>query len=263
MTYCIIERKEHVMHLRDGERLDDLLAEGYKIIQSSGVFSFSLDAVLLARFCHVPIKRGVIIDLCSGNAVIPLLLSTRSQSRIIGVELQPELVDMASRSVNYNNLTEQIVIKELDLRESPKALGYGKADMVTVNPPYFPLKPDSLLNVNHHVALARHEVGCTLRDVVTAASQLVKPGGRVAMVHRPERLAEIFAEFKTKNLEPKRLQFSHSKKGNKANMVLVEGRKNGQPGLTTEPPIFVYEENGAYTPHVRALLYGANEKRED
>ena len=142
--------------LKDDERLDYLLAEDLRIIQSPSVFSFSLDAVLLARFAYVPMKRGKIIDICSGNGAIPLFLSARTNVEIIGVELQERLADMAKRSVQFNNLTNQITIVEADVKGIARELGSEKFDVVTCNPPYFPAHEASEKNLKEHLAIARH-----------------------------------------------------------------------------------------------------------
>jgi tRNA1(Val) A37 N6-methylase TrmN6 len=198
--------------LKDNERFDDLLTHELKIIQSPEVFSFSLDAVLLARFCSVPI-RGAIVDLCSGNGVIPLLLTTRTKSAIVGVELQERLWDMAVRSVEKNGLSAQVSMEHSDLREwAQVGPRNGSFDLVTVNPPYLPI-PQGHQNENEHVAIARHEVMCTLEDVVQAASRLVRTGGRVAMVHRPARIVDILELMRKYRLEPKRIRFVHPKPG--------------------------------------------------
>jgi tRNA1(Val) A37 N6-methylase TrmN6 len=164
-----------------------LLTHELKIIQSSEVFSFSLDAVLLARFAGVP-PRGRILDLCTGNGVIPLLLTTRTEASIDGVEIQPRLADMAKRSVKLNGLSNKITIIENDLREW-RAEG-DLYDAVTVNPPYLPMQSGDHKG-NQYQAMARHELGCKLEDVIAACSRAVRPGGRVSMVHRPSRLVDI------------------------------------------------------------------------
>lgn len=243
-------------HLKDDERLDYLLAEDLKIIQSPSVFAFSLDAVLLAKFTYVPIQKGNIIDLCSGNGIIPLLLSTRSKGNIIGVEIQQRLYDMAVRSFEYNQLEQQLQMIHGDIKEMPKRLGHGKFDVVTCNPPYFKTPNKDEINENEHLAIARHEIMCTLEDVVRVSSQLVRQGGKVAFVHRPGRLLDIITLMRQNRLEPKRIQFVHPKQGKDSNTVLIEAIKDGQPDLKILPPLFVYNENQEYTQEVKEILYG-------
>lgn len=245
-----------------GERLDDLLTHDYGIIQSKEVFSFSLDAVLLARFAGVP-PRGRILDLCTGNGVIPLLLTTRTAARIDGVELQPRLADMARRSVAYNGLQERITIREADLKTLPKLEGAQAYDAVTVNPPYKPVGSGEHKG-NMHEALARHEIGCTLDDVVAACARSVREGGRVSMVHRPSRLAEIVGAMRSYRLEPKRMRFVHSRADAEANMVLIEASLGGRPELRLLPPLIVYEGAGrTYTPELLDVFYGRKKELSD
>ncbi len=244
------------MLLHDDERLDYLLAEDMKIIQSPSVFSFSLDAVLLARFIQVPIQKGKIVDLCSGNGVIPLLLSTRSKAEIIGVEIQERLYDMATRSIAYNDKQNQIQMVHGDLKEVTQNIGHSKFDAVTCNPPYFPTPSEEEINKNIHYAIARHEIMCTLEDVVRVSSGLLKQGGKAAFVHRPGRLLDIVTLMRKYRLEPKRLQFVYPKQGKEANALLIEGIKDGNPDLKILPPFVVYDENNEYTEEARYMLYG-------
>ena len=239
--------------LLPGERLDDLLTDQLKIIQSPEVFSFSLDAVLLARFATVP-PRGRVLDLCTGNGVVPLLLSTRTAAAIEGIELQPRLADMARRSVEWNGLGDRLTIREGDLRAFAVAPP-DAYDAVTVNPPYLPVKSGDIKS-NVHIAMARHEIGCTLDDVAAACGRLVRSGGRVAMVHRPARLADIMEALRRHGLEPKRMRFVHPRAGAEANMVLIEALRDGRPELRLLPPLIVYGEDGAYTEELLDVFYG-------
>jgi tRNA1(Val) A37 N6-methylase TrmN6 len=245
-----------MVELYDDERLDYLLAEDLRIIQSPSVFAFSLDTVLLARFVYVPIQKGNLIDLCTGNGVIPLLLSTRSKGTITGVEIQERIYQMAKRTVEYNELQQQINLIHGDIKDMPTTIGHGKFDVVTCNPPYFPTPSQSEKNKNEHLAIARHEIYCTLEDVVRVSSQLVRPGGKVAVVHRPGRLLDIVTLMRKYRIEPKRLQFVYPKLGKEANTLLIEGTKDGNPDLKILPPLIVYNENGEYTKELHTILYG-------
>jgi len=239
--------------LYPSERIDDLLTHDLRIILSDEVFSFSLDSVLLARFCTTP-PRGRIIDLCSGNGVIPLLLSTRSKLPITGVEIQPRVADMARRSVQMNRLEGQIEIVESDLRVYAYEVPPGSYDLVTVNPPYLP-QSLGMKNRNEHMAIARFEIMCTMDEVVAAASRLVRNGGKVAVVHRASRLAELLASLRAHRLEPKRLRMVHPRAGTEANMVLVEAIRDANPELRVLPPLFVYEGN-RYCQELLEIYYG-------
>lgn len=242
--------------LKGDERLDYLLAEDLRIIQSPSVFSFSLDAVLLARFVSVPIQKGKIVDLCSGNGVIPLFLSARTKASIIGVELQERLCNMAERSVQYNGLEDQITMIQGDVKEIPLELGIEKYDVVTCNPPYFLAHELSDKNVSEHYAIARHEICLTLDEAIQSASRLLKQGGKVAFVHRPGRLLDIVTSMRAHRIEPKRIRFVYPKMGKEANTLLIEGIKDGKPDLKILPPLYVYNENNEYTEEVREILYG-------
>lgn len=245
-----------MIQIRDDERLDYLLAEDLRIIQSPSVFAFSLDAVLLAKFTYLPIQKGNIIDLCTGNGVIPLLLSTRTKGQITGVEIQERLYDMAKRSVEYNHLEQQIHLIHGDIKDMPKKLGYGQYDVVTCNPPYFKTPGKEEMNKNVHFAIARHEIYCTLEDVVRVSSQLVRPKGKVALVHRPGRFLEIVELMKKYRIEPKRIRFVYPKLGKEANTLLIEGIKDGNPDLKILPPLIVYNDYNEYTAEVQEILYG-------
>ncbi|WP_445492829.1 tRNA1(Val) (adenine(37)-N6)-methyltransferase [Niallia sp. 03133] len=247
-----------MVNLIGDERLDYLLAEKLKIIQSPTVFSFSLDAVLLANFVSVPMKKGKLVDLCSGNGVIPLFLSLRTKGTIIGVEIQERLYDMANRSILYNNLQDRIKMIHRDIKDAPAELGYEKYDVITCNPPYF--QTDSLeeINGNEHLAIARHELLCTLEDTIRISSQLAKQGGKVAFVHRPGRLLDMITLMRQYRLEPKRIRFVYPKQGKEANVLLVEAIKDGKPDLKILPPLYVYQDTNEYTEEMSHILYGKN-----
>ncbi|MFD0591084.1 tRNA1(Val) (adenine(37)-N6)-methyltransferase [Paenibacillus sp. GCM10027627] len=231
------------IRLEAGERIDDLLTStGLHIIQSREVFSFSLDAVLLSRFASPP-KVGRIADLCSGNGVIPILLSAKTKAQIDAIEIQPRLADMARRSVAMNGLEEQIKVLEQDLRSYSRHELNGAYDAITVNPPYMPVTAGEH-NENEHYAIARHEINCTLEDLAIACSKLLRPGGKLFMVHRPSRLLDITETLRRWKLEPKRIQFVHPHANAEANMVLIEATRDGKPDIRLLPPIMVYNDEG-------------------
>ncbi|WP_028781762.1 tRNA1(Val) (adenine(37)-N6)-methyltransferase [Thalassobacillus devorans] len=246
-----------MVELKDDERIDDLLAdETMQIIQSPTAFAFSLDAVLLADFTYVPIKRGKIIDLCTGNGVIPLLLSRRSRASITGVEIQERLYDMAVRNVELNQLNEQLEMIHGNLKDMPARYGNNKFDLVTCNPPYFPTPRKKEQNLNDFLTIARHEIYCSLEDVVRSCSQLVRSGGKVSMVHRPGRMADILTLFRKYRIEPKRLRLVYPKMGREANVLLVEGIRDGNADLKILPPLYAFTDEGEYTDELRKILYG-------
>lgn len=246
-----------MVQLYEDERIDYLVTdETLRIIQSSTVFSYSLDAVLLANFARIPLKKGNILDLCSGNGAIPLLLSRRTNATIKGLEIQERLVGMANRSVKLNELEDTLSFIHGDLKVRHKELQQSYFDTVTCNPPYFKTLTKTEQNKNDYLTIARHEVCCTLEDVISACKLYVKPGGKVSMVHRPNRLVDILTLFRKYNIEPKRLQFVFPKEGEEANILLVEGIRDGNPGLTTLSPLYIYEQDDRYTQAANKIIYG-------
>ncbi|WP_202081429.1 tRNA1(Val) (adenine(37)-N6)-methyltransferase [Caldalkalibacillus salinus] len=241
--------------LKDHERLDYVLNEEIKIIQSPEIFSFSMDAILLAKFAYLPLKRGRVLDLCTGNGVIPFLLAQRTKATIEGVEIQDKVFDMAQRSLALNKLEDQVKFYRMDIKNAPSKLGHGRYDVVTCNPPYMPVTTGEKHH-NEHFAIARHEIYCELEDVIHISSQLVRPGGKVALVHRPSRLIDIVTFMRAYRLEPKRVRFIHPKSEKEANMVLIEALKDGKPELTTLSPLIVYDENDQYTEALKEIYYG-------
>jgi len=247
------------IELKPGERIDELQRNGYGIIQSESNFRFGMDAVLLSGFARV--KRGEIaVDLGTGTGIIPILLEAKTEGKhFYGLELQPEMAEMASRSVRLNELTEKIDIINGDicslLPESTvgsidmlKAL-YGKVNVVTSNPPYMKAE-HGLKNPEDAKAIARHEVKCSLSDVCEAASRLLCSGGRFYMVHRPLRLPEIISEMKRFKMEPKRIKPVYPFIDKEANMVLIEAVRNAAPECRLEKPVIVYKEPGKYTDEI-------------
>lgn len=246
-----------MVELYDDERLDYLMTDdNLKIIQSPTIFSYSLDAVLLANFTYVPINKGNILDLCTGNGAIPLLLSKRTKGSIIGLEIQNRLVNMAIRSVHLNKLESRIKIVEGDLKERQKELKQSYYDVVTCNPPYFATPKSTEHNENKYLTIARHEVCCTLEDVVKACKFYVKPGGKVSLVHRPERLVDIITLFRKYQIEPKRIRFVYPKASKEANTILIEGIRDGNVGLKMLPPLIIYHDDDTYTEEARKIIYG-------
>ncbi|MGP4042535.1 tRNA1(Val) (adenine(37)-N6)-methyltransferase [Gracilibacillus sp. D59] len=248
------------MQLNEDERIDDLLADQtMQIIQSPTKFAFSIDAVLLSDFATAPKTKGKILDLCSGNAVIPLLLTRHSKVPITGVEIQARLYDMACRSIKLNDLSDQIDMINGDLKDMPAYFKNNKFDLVTVNPPYFQTENKNHHNHNDYLTIARHEIYCTLEDVVQSCSKLVKSGGKVAMVHRPSRFVDIITLFRQYKIEPKRVRFVYPKEGKEANILLIEGIRDGNPELKLLPPIFAFDKDGNYTKELEGILYGRKE----
>jgi tRNA1(Val) A37 N6-methylase TrmN6 len=244
-----------MINLEQDERIDYLPNERLKIIQSPEVFSFSMDAVLLAKFCYVPIQKGKIVDLCTGNGVIPMLLSERSKAQLIGIEIQERLYQIAVKSARLNNLHQQICFIHDDIKNAVKKLGMEQFDVVTCNPPYFKTVKEKEWNENKHFAIARHEIYCNLDDVIRVSSQLVKQKGKLAIVHRPDRLIDIITLMKKYEIEPKRIQFIHPKQGKEANILLIEGIKKAKPGIKIIQPMFVYNDDNTYSQQFKEVYY--------
>ena len=226
--------------LNQGERIDDLQCAGYGIIQSERHFRFSMDPVLLAHFATVK-SRAKVVDLCSGSGVIALLLSAHSSaSSITCVEIQELFCDMARRSIAMNHLEDRIDVRCLNLKDAPKELGYGGYDLVTCNPPYLPTGQGKM-SEDESLRLCRHEVAADLGEIIDAAYGLLKNGGRFAMVHLADRVGEIMRAMEDRRLAVKRLQPIQPREGKACNLILIEGIKEGKPGVKWLPALNVYE----------------------
>jgi tRNA1(Val) A37 N6-methylase TrmN6 len=250
------------VELHGDERIDMLYNNEVRIIQSAEVFSFSLDAVLLAHFAN-PRKRGkgLTVDLGAGNGAVGLFMAHKVIGRIIGVELQPRLADMATRSVELNELSDKISILNMDMRDVFSQILAGTVDTVVSNPPYFAVEEGTKKNPNEHYALARHEIKADLKLVTETAAGLLKTGGHFFMVHRPDRLFEILDALRAVNLAPKQLQFVYPKDGTEANVLLIDAIKDGQlTGAKVLEPIITHNADGSYTKQVLDIYEGrANE----
>lgn len=240
--------------LYPGERLDDLHRKGYKIIQHKERFCFGIDAVLLSAFTQV--REGeTVLDLGTGTGIIPILLEAKTAGRhFTGLEIQKETADMARRSVKYNHLEELITIVEGDLKEAGTLFKPASFDVVTSNPPYM-VGSHGLINQDISKAIARHEISCTLKDVISQACAMLRVGGRFYMVHRPFRLTDIICILREYKLEPKRLQFVHPFADKEPNMVLVEAIRGRKSRIAVEKPLIIYQEPGRYTDEVYRM-YG-------
>ena len=251
--------REELIH--PGERLDDLQTGGYWLIQNPQKFCFGIDAVLLSSFARV--KRGEkALDLGTGTGIIPILLEAKNEGEFYeGLEIQPESADMARRSVRYNQLEEKIRITTGDIKEAADIYKAASFEVITVNPPYM-IGSHGVKNVNEAKYIARHEVLCTLQDVLTQSARLLKDKGRFYMVHRPFRLPEILKAMCDCRIEPKRMRLVHPYVDKEPNMVLIEGMKGGKPRMQVEPPLIVYERDGSYTEEVLRMYGEMKESRQ-
>ncbi|GEP22625.1 tRNA1(Val) (adenine(37)-N6)-methyltransferase [Lentilactobacillus diolivorans] len=243
--------------LNSDERIDQLYSKNISIIQSSHVFSFSLDAVLLADFVRINgHKTRQVVDLCAGNGAIGLFLSEKTAAHITMIEIQPKLADMATRSIKLNDLGSQISVVNDDLKNATAYLKKDSVDIVACNPPYFVNYETSVKNPNQYVAIARHEIKTNLNEIVKVSADLLKMNAKLFMVYRPDRLTDLMVSLRKNRLEPKKLRFVRPRIGMEANMVLIEAIKDGKPdGLKVLADLITYDGDH-YTDEVKKMLYG-------
>ena len=240
--------------LLPGERLDDL-QNGYEIIQNPNKFCFGADAVLLSWFARAQ-DSDRILDMGCGTGIIPLLLRARNKgNHVVGLEIQPDCAQMARRSVVHNHLEKEITIVTGDIKEASAIFGGASFDVITCNPPYM-IYHHGLTNARMEKAVARHEILCTLEDVIRQAANLLRSRGRFYMIHRPFRLGEILPRMVQYGLEPKRMRLVHPYVDKEPNMVLLEGISGGNPRMTVEKPFILYKKPGVYTQEALDVYYG-------
>ena len=236
------------------EGIDDLQLKGLKLIQKQQGFRFGVDAVLLSDFANIKNKHRV-VDLCTGTGIIPFLAYGKyNPKEVIGLEIQDDMVEMANRSSELNDITDIVKFVHGDLKDKKLIDSLGKFDVVTVNPPY-KLNNAGIVNPNDKLAIARHEVMCTLEDVIIASRRLLKDNGRMFIVHRPERLADIFGLMRKYKIEPKRVRMVQPNTKKAPNIVLVEGQRDGGAFLKWEETLYVYDDNGNYSEEINRI-YG-------
>jgi len=244
-----VESPPHLRSAEGDERIDDLQCNGYRILQKKDGFCFGMDAVLLAGFARVQAGERA-LDLGTGTGIIPILLSAKTAGdSFTGLEIQEAFAEMAGRSVQLNGLADRVKIVQGDIREASRLFGKASFDVVTSNPPYMN-DAHGLKNPDLPKAIARHEVLCTLAELIRETALLLKPGGRFYLVHRPHRLVEIITVLREYKLEPKRMKLVHPFIDKEANMVLIEAFRGGGPMMKVEAPIIVYQEPGVYTSEI-------------
>lgn len=269
--------------LNPNERIDDLEIKNYKIIQNTEMFCYGIDAVLLSDFAKVK-KHEVVLDMCTGNGVVAMLLEAKNECKhIVGIDILEKNIDMARRSIEMNGQIDKISFVCGDVKEMTRKLGNQEIreiiktsnisgnqvnesglvnwcpesfDVITCNPPYM-ANGAGPQNENMDKLVARHEIMCTLEDIISNVSKVVKFGGRMYMIHRPQRLAEIIYIMKKYDLEPKRLRNVYPTVDKKPTMILIEARKGGAPELIIEPPLITYNKEGSYTDEI-LRIYGKN-----
>ena len=236
------------------EIINDLVYyKNLKIVQNKDYFNFSLDSILLPCFAPISPSTKMILDMCTGNAPVPLILSTKTTSKIYGVEIQKDIFNLAKKSVEINNIKNIELIND-DVNNLLNYFETDTFDIITCNPPYFKYTNTSILNNNDVKSLARHEISVTLSDIIRLSKVLLKNNGSLCIVHRTERLIEIITEMKKNNIEPKRIRFIYPKKDSESNLVLIDGRKNGNSGLKLLKPLIVHNDDNSYTDEVLEMF---------
>ena len=222
-----------------------------KIVQNTDMFNFSLDSVLLPNFVTLNKNTAKILDIGCGNAPIPLILSTKTSAKIIGVEIQKDVYELALKTVKMNDLEKQIEIINDDINNIYTYFETESFDTVVCNPPYFKVATTPNLNTIEYKTIARHEIKLNLEQIINIAKKVLKNNGNIAMVHRPESLSDIITIMRKNNIEPKRIRFVYPKETKEANILLIEGVKNGRPGLKILPPLYSHCENGEYSKQIK------------
>ncbi|MBQ9314707.1 MAG: tRNA1(Val) (adenine(37)-N6)-methyltransferase [Clostridia bacterium] len=243
------------MKLKKDERVDDLQFKDLKIIQNKNAFCFGIDAVLLSDFAKNVKNNSTVVDLCSGTGIVAILLEGKTKiKKIYAVEIQQEMAEMASRSVLLNHQEEKIEVINEDLKRIDTILKKDSVDAITVNPPY-KKAGSGIINETDTKSISRHEVLCTLEDIIKVSARLLKTSGSIYMVHRTERLVDVLSEMRSEKIEPKRIRFIHPSYGKAPNLFLVEGIKHAKPFLKIEEPIYVYEKDENYTDTIKEIYH--------
>lgn len=238
------------MQLKENERIDNLEINNYKIIQKNDGFCFGIDSVLLSDFAKEIKKNSKVVDLGTGTGILSILLCAKTNlSKIIGVEIQEEIAEMANRSVELNNLQDKIKIINSDIKNLQNYLPNNQYDAVIMNPPYMELNTGKI-NINEKKLISRHEVTASLEDFIITAKNLLKDKSSVYIVHRPNRLIDLCYLLRKHKLEPKKIKFVYPKENSDSNLILIKAVKNGGTFLKICNPLYVYKNNGEYTDEI-------------
>lgn len=249
------------MKLNNNERIDDLEYDGLKIIQNKDGFCFGIDSVLLSDYAKNLKKDSIVMDVGTGTGIIALLLSKKSKlKKIYGIEIQKDVSDMAKRSVSMNKLENKIEIINSNFKDIMSVFEKNSIDVIVTNPPYKKANT-GLLNENERQLISRHEIKCTLEDIIEISYKLLKSNGEFYMVHRAERLVDIMYALRKNKLEPKLIRFVHSKANEKPNLILIKCVKNANQYLKIEEPLVVYNEDGTYTDEILKIYNKYEEKK--
>lgn len=245
------------IELNENERIDDLQYKNLKIIQNEMGFCFGIDSVLLSDFAKKIKRNAKVIDLGTGTGIIPILLCGKTElKRIVGVEVQKEVFDLANRNIKLNNLENKFEVINENIKNLKNIYEYGSFDVVVTNPPY-KKENTGIKNLNNKKLISRHEITANLKDFVEISKYLLKDRGRIYMVHRPERLVDILFLMRKNKLEPKKIKFVYSNVNTEPKLVLIEAVKNAKPFLQIEKNLYIYNENGEYTDEI-LKIYNKN-----
>ena len=243
------------MELLENERIDDLQYKGLKLIQNKDGFCFGVDSVLLSDYAKQIKKNTIVVDIGTGTGIVGLLLCKKTElKKVYGIEIQKDVAEMAKRSIKLNNLEEKFEIINCNINNIFEFLQLNSVDCIVTNPPYKKVNT-GIKNLDEKQMISRHEVKCTLEDIIEKSSKLLKDRGEFYMVHRAERIADIMCELRKYRLEPKSLRFVHPKQGEKPNLVLVKAVKFANPFLKIDKPLVIYSENGEYSEEINKI-YG-------
>ena len=235
------------------EVLNDILGyKNLKIYQDTDFFSFSLDSIILANYSTLRLRDKNIVDFCTGNGVVPIILSHRTKSNILGVEIQKKLCDLTDKSIKINKLEDRIKIINSDIKIFSRE-HLNEFDLVLCNPPYFKNYDMSTKNLSYEKMVARHEVLLNLNDLVACAKKVLKDTGTFSLVHRTDRLMEILECFKKNNIEPKRVKFIYNNINSSSTLVSIEGQKVGKVGMIVDKPLIMYNLDGSMTEEYKKL----------
>jgi tRNA1(Val) A37 N6-methylase TrmN6 len=221
-----------------------------KLYQNEDMFKFSIDSILLPNFVTLTTKTNKILDIGTGNAVIPIVLTTKTNAKIDAVEIQKEVFELGLKSIKCNNLDNKINIYNMDIKDYISNLESDIYDTITCNPPFFKINETSIVNDSDYKTIARHEVKLNIDDLMKIARKMLKNNGNIAIVHRTERLIDIIECMRKNNIEPKKIQFVYPKKNKESNILLIEGVKNGNPGIKILDSLYIHNEDGTYTEQV-------------
>lgn len=234
------------------EKFNYLLGhENLKIYQNSDMFNFSIDSILLPNFVTLNNKIKKILDIGTGNAVIPILLTTKTKALIDAVEIQKDVFELGEKSIKYNKLECQIKIYNQDIKEYYKNIESDTYNTITCNPPFFKIIKTNRVNEKEYKTIARHEIKLNLEDIMIISKKLLKNNGNLAIVHRTDRLIDIIELMRKYNIEPKRIRLVYPKENTDSNIILIEGTKNGKPGLKILKPLICHDEFDNYSSEIK------------